>query len=302
MSPGLDILGFGCVAVDDLLYVTAYPPADAKARVNRRERQCGGLVGTALVAAARQGAQCAYVATLGPDELSEFALARLRSEGVDVSQVARAPAARPVHSVIVVGEDRGTRNIFPDVRATDAAVPPALEAATIRAARVLFIDHFWIEAKLAAVRCARGAGIPVVADFEDASDPRFPELLELVDHLILSAGFARQLTGTDAPAAVEKLWSKQRQIVVVTGGADGCWYRTGAATGHLPAFPVTVVDTTGCGDVFHGAYAAGLARGLGVEERLRYAAATAALKATRPGGQTGIPQRTEVESFLHERN
>jgi sugar/nucleoside kinase (ribokinase family) len=70
---------------------------------------------------------------------------------------------------------------------------------------------------------------------------------------------------------------------------------------HQPAFPVAVVDTTGCGDVFHGAYAAGLVRGLGVMERVRLAAAAAALKATRPGGQAGAPTLAEVEQFLNPR-
>jgi sulfofructose kinase len=67
----LDILGVGSVAVDDLLAVAAYPPADAKARVLRRERQCGGLTGTALVTAARSGARCGYAGVVGTDELSD---------------------------------------------------------------------------------------------------------------------------------------------------------------------------------------------------------------------------------------
>jgi sulfofructose kinase len=70
---------------------------------------------------------------------------------------------------------------------------------------------------------------------------------------------------------------------------------------HQPAFRVETVDTTGCGDVFHGAYAAALCEGRGLEERLRFAAAVAALKATREGGQKGIPSREEAERFLAAR-
>jgi sugar/nucleoside kinase (ribokinase family) len=300
MSPAFDILGFGCVAVDDLLYVASFPQADAKAQVFRRDRQCGGLVGTALVAASRLGARCAYVAPLGGDELSEFALGRLRQEKIDVSHVARKPEAFPVHSMIVVGEDSGSRNVFFDLSGVTASRASRLPAALVRSARVLFIDHLWIEQKLPAVRIARKAGIPVVADFEDIAHPRFPELLALVDHLILSAEIARQLTAARPARAVEKLWSKRRQVVVVTGGAEGCWFRASATAGHVPAFAVKAVDTTGCGDVFHGAYATGLARGLGIEERLRFAAAAAALKATRSGGQQGIPTRPEVGRFLQQ--
>jgi ribokinase len=147
----------------------------------------------------------------------------------------------------------------------------------------------------------------VVADFDSSNDPRFAELLRLADHLIVSVSFARHLTGVATPArAVRALWTSDRQVVVVTCGDAGCWYLNQgfAAPRHRPAFAVKVVDTTGCGDVFHGAYAAGLVHGWPLAERLRFAAAAAALKATRTGGQAGIPSLTEVQAFLcqhHER-
>jgi len=216
----IDILGFGCVAVDDLLYVEAFPLADAKAQVLRRDRQCGGLVATALVAATRLGAKCAYVAPLGEDELSTFALDRMRREKIDVSHVARVSNATPVHSVIVVGNDQGSRNIFFNLEGVLAARAPRLPAALVRSARVLFIDHLWVGQKLPAVKIARQAGIPVVADFEDIRDPDFPELLAQVDHLILSAEIARRLTGADATRAARKLWHPSRQAVVVTDGVN----------------------------------------------------------------------------------
>src|SRR5438067_10401824 len=101
-----DVLGLGCVAVDDLLYVPAYPPPDAKVRVRRRERQCGGLTATALVAAARLGARCAYAGVLGDDEFSHFVLDTFRREDIDVRHVVGHAAARPIHSTIVVDESR----------------------------------------------------------------------------------------------------------------------------------------------------------------------------------------------------
>lgn len=89
------------------------------------------------------------------------------------------------------------------------------------------------------------------------------------------------------------------RTVVVTCVADGCWYAGPAALPAFgPAFAVDAVDTTGCGDVFHGAYAAGLAVGLDLPGRIRLASATAALAATRPGGQAGIPDRHAVDALL----
>ena len=292
------ILGCGCVAVDDILHVAAYPAADTKSRVTRRARRCGGLVGNALIAAARQGAPCRYAATLGDDDLSAFVLETLRAEGIDLARVARAPGAYPVHSVIVVSDDRGTRNIFADLAGVENAPPPPLGADAVASASVLLIDHFWPETKLPALTAARAAGIPVVADFENGDHPRFAELLGLVDHLILSAEFSRGLTGQDPAGAVEALWHESRTLVAVTGGEEGCWYRTAQGPAHQPAFRVRAVDTNGCGDVFHGAYAAALASGEEPAEALRYGAAAAALKAGRPAGPDAIPRRSEVEEFL----
>jgi len=92
-----------------------------------------------------------------------------------------------------------------------------------------------------------------------------------------------------------------RSTVVVTCGAEGAWCTCAERPGHVfhqPAFRVETIDTTGCGDVFHGAYAAVLREGWCAADRLRFAAAVAALKATRAGGQKGVPSRTEVEAFL----
>ena len=90
-----------------------------------------------------------------------------------------------------------------------------------------------------------------------------------------------------------------RACCAVTAGAQGCWYSEhGGRVRHFPAFRVPVVDTTGCGDVFHGAYAASIARGDGIDRAIQVATATAGLKASQPGGRAGIPDRVAVERFL----
>src|SRR5262245_17947725 len=114
----IDILGLGSTAVDELIYVAAFPSADAKTRVMRWEQHCGGLTATALVAASRLGAKCAYAGVLGDDAQSRIVLSCLRGEGVDVSRAICRPGARPVRSVVVVDEKQRTRNVFFD---TDGA-------------------------------------------------------------------------------------------------------------------------------------------------------------------------------------
>jgi len=234
-----DILGLGVTAVDDLLYVPEYPPPDSKVRIRWRERQCGGLTATALVAAARLGSKCAFAGILGDDELCRFVLQRLEEEGVDTAHVRRRPEAGPAYAAIVVDESRGTRNIFCDVQRVCGPEPDRLNEELIRSAKVLFVDHFGIDGMIRAAQVARSAGAGVVADFENDEHPRFLELVALVDHLILSQAFAARLSGQDDPAAsVEALWSSDRGAVVVTCGAHGCWYigsEHGGRPRHEPA-------------------------------------------------------------------
>jgi sugar/nucleoside kinase (ribokinase family) len=303
MNRQWDVLGLGCVAVDDLLYVEAFPAPDSKVRVNRRERQCGGLSGTALVAAARLGARCAYAGTLGEDANSLFVMETFAREGIDLQPLLRRTDARPIHSTIIVDQRLLTRTILFDLTGSVGAGVDHPPEEVIRSSRVLYVDHYGIEGMTRAARIARNAGIAVVADLERDEWPGFHGLLDLVDHLIVHQQFAEKLTGETEPAAVlNRLWRPDRQVVVVTCGAAGCWYRDAQGEPrHQPAFAVTAVDPTGCGDVFHGAYAAALAHGMGIFERIRFASAAAALKARQYGGQAGIPTLAEVRTFLGER-
>ncbi len=296
-----DVLGLGCTAVDDLLYVPSYPSADGKVRVETATRKCGGLTGTALVAASRLGSRCAFGGCLGTDPLSQYVADNFVREGVDVSHAPRLPEAAVVHSIIVVGRDTGSRNIFYRVPGMMGAHPSLPAAEVIQRAKVLFIDHYGMEGNLRAARLARESGVAVVADFEDEASPLFQDVLDLVDHLILSDGFALRFTGEpDAARAALALWRPDRAAVIVTCGREGCWSvsgPSGSPARHHPAFQVEAVDTNGCGDVFHGAYATALARGGDLEQRIRFAAAAAALKAA----MAELPRDEEVRRFITQR-
>lgn len=293
-----DLLGMGCVAVDDRLYVSTLPQPDTKTAIVRHERHCGGQALVALVAAARLGAQVAYAGTLGTDPDSLFVIEHCRQEGIDLRYLRQRPEVCPIRAWVIVDQSRGTRTIFYDLHDAVGAELDWPPEDAIRSARVLLIDQFGIEGMCRAARIARSAGVPVVADLERDDWPGFRELLKQVDHLIVNRTFAERLTGkNDVSAVLERLWTGDRQAVVVTDGAAGCWYRAigeGSLTRHHPAFAVVTPDSTGCGDVFHGAYAAALAWGRDTVERIRLASAAAALKA----GEQAIPDRAAVEVFL----
>lgn len=301
-SSAIDVLGLGAIAVDDLLYVDHYPAAESKIRVRRRERQCGGQTGTALVAAARFGANCAYAGLLGDDSLSREVVANFAKEGIHTDWAALASDARPAHSTIIVDETALTRTVFAFVEGQLGPAPNSPAASLLRASGVLLIDHHGIAGSLRAAKIARETNRPIVADFERPGEPPFDELLEMVDHLIVSAQFARRVTGvSDLPRAVAAFAGPQRRLVAVTCGAEGYHYWLSGNSDevvHCPAFQVEVADTTGCGDVFHGVYAAALSQKTPPEECLRKASAAAALKAAQRGGQAGIPSREAIERFL----
>jgi len=294
----LDVLGMGCVAIDDFLYVPEYPAPETKVRVTRGERRCGGLAGGALQAAARLGARSAYAATLGDDELSCFVADRFQAAGISLAYLRRQPGVRPIHSTIIVDTTHHTRTIFFSLEGAQGAQEDWPPAAAIESSRVLFIDHYGIEGMIRAAKIARAAGIPVVADFERNEWPGFGDLLALVDHLIVSEAFAFKLTGESSPVRACKQLHAGRsgRTVIVTCGSQGCWYCSDSSSmpTHHPAFSVDVQDSPGCGDVFHGAYAASLASGMPLLERVAFASAAAALKAAT----TNFPTKEEVEAFL----
>ncbi len=296
------ILGLGAVAVDDLIYIGAYPNPDTKVQVLDTARHCGGLTATALVAASRLGVPCAYAGVVGTDDFSGFAAEQMQRGGIVLRHTPRSASAAGSHSHIVVGTRENSRTIFSDGRNVVGAAEDWPPSEVIESCRILFVDHVGIPGMLRAARIAAAAGIPIVSDLERISGPGFQELVALIDHFIVSQDFAIQLTGERSPeAAVRRLAATARGVVAVTAGVNGCWYSEAERpelVGYQAAYPVKVRDTTGCGDVFHGAYAAALWMGKPVKERFQMAAAAAALKATQPGGQSGAPTRRQLEEFL----
>ena len=302
MDGRYDVLGIGIVTVDDLIYLDHYPAPDSKMPVRASQRQGGGLTGTALVAAARIGARTAFFGVLGEDELSTFTLAEFAREGVDCSAVLRRGDASPLHSTIIIDQSNGQRVILFSTDINNIPRPEEITAELVSRGRVLLTDYVAGLSGVKAARLARAQGIPVVTDIERRPIPGVDELLVLTDHLIISRDLACRLTGeAEAEQAVEAMAKTPRQVTVVTAGALGCWYCLGdGAAIHVPALQVKVVDTTGCGDVFHGAYAASLARGESIPRSIQIATVTAGIKASYPGGRNGIPKWEDVRRVLAE--
>ena len=295
-----DILGLGIAAVDDLLYVDGYPQPDTKVAVQARQCQGGGLTATALVAASRLGAQAAYGGVLGDDDLSRFTLRELAREGVDCTPVLRTADAGPCYSLVLVDRVTGSRTILYDKARVRSRRPDQVTAELIGRCRLLFVDYTTGHGGLQAARVAHDLGIEVVGDVERLDVPAAEALLHEIDHLIVGIELAAQVTAEHDPERMVRVLSgTKRACCVVTGGDRGCWYAEhDTEVRHMPAHPVQVVDTTGCGDVFHGAYAACISHGEDISTAIEVASAAAAIKATQPGGRAGIPDRATVDRFL----
>ncbi len=296
-----DVLGIGTAAVDDLLLVERFPQPDSKVDILESLRQGGGQTATAMAAAARQGSRAAFCCRLGFDDLSTFTIAELEREGVDCSLCHQDESGNPYHSIIIVDTQDHTRTILHS--GGNVSPPPyIITAELICRTRVLFMDDNSGQAGIKAANLARSLGIPVIADVEPDPPADVVELLPLIDHLVVGRELAAALTGKESEAdMVTALSSAQRTCCVVTAGENGCWYsEMGKPAVHVPGFQVAVVDTTGCGDVFHGVYAASIARGESIADAVLLANASAAMKATRPGGRLGIPDLKTAYDFLCE--
>jgi len=220
---------------------------------------------------------------------------------VDCRFVQRPPGAGPIHSVIILDEIAGTRNIFYNVSRTVPVPANQISPETIGSTRVLLVDQFGPDTAIHAARCARQMGAAVVMDLEWADAPRIDEMMSLADHLLVPRDFAAACTGLPTPSqAAEELHRRSpRACTAVTCGPEGCYYlHASASVQHLPAPRVESLETTGCGDVFHGAYAAALAGGKDILDCLRFASAAAAAFATRPSGWQHLPTTGDVDRLM----
>lgn len=300
MQAQFDIASFGICAVDFLGLVSKYPRPGEKIPLEAFSKQGGGLAGTALTAAARLGAKTAYIGKLGGDEYSRFLLEEFQKDGVDISHVIFEDGAQPPISFIHVEKGTGERRIARYWQEFDLW-PDELDRAVIQNSRILFLEHHFVAAGIAAAKWSKESGGIVVIDAE-RQVPRFEEILQLADYIIVSQNFAALQTGSGDPEkAAHLLHKKYGGVVVVTVGEKGAFCRTSESAFYQPAFPVEVVDTTGAGDVFHGAFMVGLIKNWPLPWILEFSAAVAAMKCRGLGGRAMIPSREEVMAFLRER-
>ncbi len=307
MTHNLQIIGLGMCTLDVLIRCTELPTWErGGTRISAFGFDGGGPVGTAMVAAARLGARVGFIGSAGNDAPAEFKLRSMREWGIDLSRMVYRDAPEDQIVVVNIHAETGER-IFSGVRRWGESQirPEELDREYITAADYLHLDGFHNAAALQAAQWMKAAGKTVSLDGHKTDGPvgeHLRRLLPYVDVLISGSGFARGLTGiADIWEAGAAILTMGPRIFVQTEGADGSYTITANECFHTPAFPVEVIDTTGAGDVFHGAYLVGLLHGWNLRQIARFATAVAALKCTRLGGRGGIPDFAAVLMFLRER-
>lgn len=293
------IICVGHAALDRIYRIEAFPPEPTKVRALEHVEAGGGMSANAAVAIARLGGKSELWSRTGDDAAGAAIRAGLRAEKVDVRYLMAYEGARSSTSAIIV-DDKGERLI---VGQRDAGMPSGtswLPLERVASADAVLGDVRWLEGLRATFARAREANVTTLLDAELGAREALPGILKLTDYAIFSRPSLREFapgeTDEDRLKAVLALGPKHAGVTL---GAEGyAWRERDGSHGSHAAFPITVTDTTGAGDAFHGAFALMIAEGRSTQDAVHLACAVAALKCTRLGSRAGLPTRAEAEALL----
>jgi sulfofructose kinase len=297
--PNFDVAGIGLNATDTLIIVPHFPAYAGKAPFTKEILSPGGQVASAMVTCARLGLRTKYIGTIGDDERGRVQLESLRLCGIDLSELQVRKGCANQSAYIIIDESTGERTVFwsrPDSLRLEA---DSIRPESILDARLLHIDAHDTEAVARAAEIARSAGIPVTLDI-DTVYKGAGRVLAAADYLIASSEFPGNWTGERDPLkALERLQQEYgMKVAAMTLGAHGAIALCGGRYHYSPAFVVNCVDTTGAGDVFHGAFCYALLQQMPLSDALQFSNAMAALNCTGIGARGHIGTLEEVRQVI----
>jgi sulfofructose kinase len=295
----VDVVGLGLNATDTVMSVPKFPALGGKERVVSLSMQAGGQMATALVACSRLGLKVRYIGKMGDDPGGRFQFTSLRREGFDLKYAKLMRGVPNQYGCIIVDQATGERTVFWDRDARLTVQPSEIEPAAINSAKLLHLDGCDVDAALAAASIARRAGIPVMADF-DTVYKNVEKLFPHIDYLIASTQFLPAVTGQADPFKVLENMARVYKVRMpgMTLGRDGAVVYHEGRFHYSPGFVVETVDTTGAGDVFHGAFAFALLASWDIARALDFSNAMAALNCTALGARGGIKSKHAAEALI----
>lgn len=295
----MDVVGIGTPYYDMVINVSKMPGLDGAAGANEAFYQGGGKVATAMAAAARLGRSAGMMAKVGENHRGQFIINDFRYNGVDTSAIiVDAPGTSSPFCLSLSEEEHKTRIFIGKEGTAGELLPEEIDYEYLGKAKYLHLEN-GRPASAAAALFAREHGIVTVMDADNYQEG-IVKLLPCLDVFIASEFFYRDMFGNlPYEEGCRKLLEAGPSTAIVTLGSRGSVGMT-AQDGFFrtESFHVPVRDTTGAGDVFHGAYIVGLLEGMDAPECARFASAVSAIKCTCFGGRTGIPNRETVQRFL----
>ena len=294
-----DVVGVGLNATDTLLVVPHFPAYAGKAPFQKEILSPGGQVASAIVACAALGLKAKYIGTVGDDERGLIQMESLRGSGIDVEHVQIRKGCATQSAYIVIDQSTGERTVL--WRRDDCLrlAPSEITGEQITCARLLHIDGHDTPAVERAAEIARAAGIPVTVDV-DMIYHGFGGVLPYTDYLIASSEFPTQWTNQSDPfKALEKIQQEYKmRVAAMTLGAHGALALEDGKFIYSPAYVVDCVDTTGAGDVFHGAFCYAVLQRMSMRDALDFSNAMAALNCMALGARGGIRGLVEARSLM----
>ncbi len=297
--PDFDVVGVGLNATDTLILLSHFPAYAGKVAFDEEMLSPGGQVASAMVTCAKLGLRTKYIGTVGDDERGRVQMASLRGSGINLDDVeVRANCANQT-AYILIDRTTGERTVL--WRRDDCLrlEPETITPEKIACARLLHIDGHDTSAVARAAVIARDHGIPVTVDV-DTIYPGFDEVLPNVTHLVASSEFPTQWTSEHDPFKALAMIQDEYRIPVaaMTLGAHGALARVDGKFVYSPAYVVNCVDTTGAGDIFHGAFCYAVLQQMPMHETLEFANALAALNCTALGARGGIAGVAEARALM----
>ncbi|HXG31853.1 MAG TPA: PfkB family carbohydrate kinase [Bryobacteraceae bacterium] len=297
--PTFDVVGVGLNATDTLLLVPRFPAYAGKVAIEDELISPGGQVASAMVTCARLGLRVKYIGTVGDDERGRIQLESLEAEGINLDDVQIRHGCANQSAYIVIDRSTGERTVLWRRPECLRLEPDEIRPEQIACARLLHIDGHDTPAIEKAARIAKSAGIPVTVDV-DTLYHGFDRVLPHVDYLIASSEFPSQWTNESDPFRALELIQEEygMRVAAMTLGAHGALARSEGRFLYSPAFVVNCVDTTGAGDVFHGAFCYAVLAGMDLGEALDFSNAMAALNCTALGARGGIRSQADARALM----
>ncbi len=297
-----EVVGLGVSTVDLIHLVDELPGGELVQKARRTLLEGGGPVATAMATLARLGSRAAMIDRLGDDWRGRLILEAFQREGVATELIRIEQGATSSIATVLVRQRDGARTFVFSPGSSRELEGGDIDAELFSRTKILHLNGRHWGACLKAAEAAREKGVKV--SFDGGAGryrPALRALFPLVDICIVAKRFAWQFSGSESTGeSAAELLDAGPKLVVITAGEAGCWvYEKGGETFHQPAFPIgDVVDTTGAGDVFHGAFLHGLVWGFDLRECARFASAAAGMSTRFLGGRAGIPTADEVAAFL----